>query len=179
MTTTAENIRFLAWQGIALWGDGKGETDSNFYQLHPRAIDQPHLLTWLERKLDIYTSPQIQNELLTVMACTVVCSIGQAIREDQYYFIIHVADEVTDSSNKEQVAVCFRRVDNQFEAHEELIGLHQVDAVKRSSRVVVLKDTILRLNLAISNCRGQCYDGAANMAGIRNGVAVQMCAEEF
>ena len=30
----------------------------------------------------------------------------------------------------------------------------------------------------MSNCQGQCYDGAANMAGIRNGVAVQMCAEE-
>ena len=27
-------------------------------------------------------------------------------------------------------------------------------------------------------CRGQCYDWAANMAGIRNGVAAQMCAEE-
>lgn len=30
----------------------------------------------------------------------------------------------------------------------------------------------------MSSCRGQCYDEAANMAGIRNGVAAQMCAEE-
>ena len=30
----------------------------------------------------------------------------------------------------------------------------------------------------MSKCRGQCYDGAANMAGIQNEVAVQMCAEE-
>lgn len=45
LTTIAQNIHFLARQGISLRGDGK-EDDSNFYQLlHLRAIDQPHLLT--------------------------------------------------------------------------------------------------------------------------------------
>ena len=47
-----------------------------------------------------------------------------------------------------------------------------------SNKEQFLKDTIVRLNLAISKCRGQYYDGAANMAGIRNGVAAQMCAVE-
>lgn len=31
MTTIAENIRFLARQGIPLRGDGKGETDTTFF----------------------------------------------------------------------------------------------------------------------------------------------------
>ena len=88
-----------------------------------------------------------------------------------------MADQVTDSSNKEQVVV-FRRVDHQFEAHEEFIGLYQVDSIKSSSIVEVMKDSVLRLNLAMAKCRGQCYDGAANMAGIRNVVTAQMCAEE-
>lgn len=110
------------------------------------------------------------------MGCTVLRGISATIQEDRYYSIM--ADEVTDCSNKEQVVVCFRRVDHQFEAHEEFIGLYQVDSIKSSSIVEVLKDSILRLNLAMANCRGQCYDGAANMAGIRNGVAAQMCAEE-
>jgi len=56
--------------------------------------------------------------------------------------------------------------------------MYQVDSIKSSNIVEVLKDTIVRLNLALSNCRRQCYDGAANMAGIRNGVAVRICAEE-
>ena len=34
-----------------------------------------------------------------------------------------MADEVTDSSNKEQVVICFRSVDEQFEAHEDFVGL--------------------------------------------------------
>ena len=57
----AESIRFLARQGIALRGD-LDECDGNFTQLlRLRAVDQPHLLTWLERKTDKYTSPQVQN----------------------------------------------------------------------------------------------------------------------
>ena len=89
-----------------------------------------------------------------------------------------MADEVTDSSNKEQVVICFRKIDEQLEAHEDFVGLYQVDSIVSNSIVEVLKDTIVRLNLAISKSRGQCYEGAANMAGIRNGVAAQMCAEE-
>ena len=67
-----------------------------------------------------------------------------------------MADEVTDtdSSNKEQVVICFRRIDEQFEAHEDFVGLYQVDSIVSSSIVEVLKDTIVRLNLAVSKCQG-------------------------
>ena len=127
LSTIAENISFLARQGISLRGDGK-EDDINFHQLlHLRAIDQPHLLTWLERKSDKHTSPQVQIELLTVMGCTVLRGISAAIQADRYYSIM--PDKVSDSSDKEQVIVCFRRVDYQFEAHEEFIGLYQVGSI--------------------------------------------------
>ena len=67
LITIAENIRFLARQGIALRGDGN-KGDSNFTQvLHLRVVDQPQLLPWLERKTDKYTSPQVQNKILTVI----------------------------------------------------------------------------------------------------------------
>ena len=110
------------------------------------------------------------------MARTILRIISETIQKARYFSVM--ADEVTDSANKEQVVVCLRSIDEQFEAHEDFVGLYQVVLIKSTSIVEVLKDTIIRLNLAISNCRGQCYDGAANMAGIRNGVAVQMCAEE-
>ena len=42
----------------------------------------------------------------------------------------------------------------------------------------MLKDVILRLNLSINLCRGQCYDVAANMGGSRCGAAVQILQEE-
>ena len=33
------------------------------------------------------------------------------------------------------------------------------------------------MNLSITNCRGQCYDGASNMTRVRNGVSSQISAE--
>ena len=34
-----------------------------------------------------------------------------------------------------------------------------------------IKDVLLKLQLSLVNCRGQCYDGASNMMGHKNGVA--------
>ena len=48
----------------------------------------------------------------------IVASIHQA-----RYFAL-MADEVTDSSNKEQLVVCFRLVDDDFEPGEDFIGLN-------------------------------------------------------
>ena len=47
----AENITFLARQGIALRGD-EDEKDSNFIQLlHLLAIQQPELISWTKQKV--------------------------------------------------------------------------------------------------------------------------------
>ena len=89
-----------------------------------------------------------------------------------------MADEVTDSSNKEQLVICLRWVDNHLNPHEEFIGLYSVDRIDAATLVHVIKDTWIRLNLKLEDCTGQCYDGAANMCGIRSGVATQVSAEE-
>ena len=44
--------------------------------------------------------------------------------------------------------------------------------------VAYIRDTLIRMNLSIQNCRGQCYDGASNMAGSKSGVAAQIKTEE-
>ena len=78
------------------------------------------------------------------------------------YFALE-ADEVTDCSNKEQVVVCIRWVDDKFEAHEDFVGLHNVDDITAATIVHVVTDTVHRLNLSLSLCRAECYDGASNM----------------
>ena len=42
----------------------------------------------------------------------------------------------------------------------------------------VIKDVIQRLNLSLNKVRGQCYDGAATMAGARSGVSTKLLSEE-
>ena len=40
-----------------------------------------------------------------------------------------MAYETTDTSNREQVVICFRWVDTSLSAHEEFIGRQQVDRI--------------------------------------------------
>ena len=92
---------------------------------------------------------------------------------DNVFFSIMV-DEATDSSNNEQRIVCIRWVDNNFEAHEDFIGIHAVENIKSDILVTVLKDILIKLNIPLSNCLGQCYDGASNMTGTKRGVITQI-----
>ena len=94
----------------------------------------------------------------------------------QAKFFCVMADKVTDASNKEQVVVCSWSVD---QPHKDFTGLHAAESIIRADTLVeVIKDTMLRLELCISDCCGQCYDGAANMSGAKKGTASQICSEE-
>ena len=143
-------------------GGGGCEEDSNFHQLMLlRAIDDPLITNVMKRKTRKYTDHHIQNELLQLIAFQHLHTIAKNIRDSGVF--AQEADEVTDSANKEQVIICLRWVDSQLEPHEEFIGLYHVDDITTATIVHVLKDTILRLNLSMSMCRAQCYDGASNM----------------
>ena len=62
--------------------------------------------------------------------------------------------------------------------HEEFLGLYEVSSIDASTLTTVAKDVFARMNLPISKLRGQCYDGASTMKGVRSGVASQILAEE-
>ena len=85
--------------------------------------------------------------------------------------------EATDSSNNEQLVAYIRWVDNNFEAHDDFIGIHVVENIKSDTLVTVLKDILIRLNIPLSNCCGQCYDGASIMTGIKRAVAAPIQSE--
>ena len=89
-----------------------------------------------------------------------------------------MADECTDSANNEQLVICFRWVDHKLEVHEDFVGLYSIPNVSASTIFSVINDCLMRMNLQWNRCRGQCYDGAANMAGVRNGVATRVLRVE-
>ena len=88
-----------------------------------------------------------------------------------------MADEVTDSSNREQVVICLRWVDKILEPQEDFIGLYKVESTAANVIVKVLNDTLLWFNFSINQCRGQCYDGASSVSGRHSGTAVQITSE--
>ena len=61
---------------------------------------------------------------------------------------------------------------------EHFIGLYQVDTISSASLVSAIRDVLVHLNTSIADCRGQCYDGASNMSGAKNGVASILLEEE-
>lgn len=54
---------------------------------------------------------------------------------------------------------------------QELTGLYQSNSIDAKSLVAIIRDTLLRMNLKIESCHGQCYDGASSMSGAKGGVA--------
>ena len=172
-----QNVRFLARQGLSLSGH-KDDEDSNFTQLLLlRSIGCPEVLTWMKKKTNKYTSGDIQNEFLQVMALHIMRNICSDIVKNGFYTIM--ADECTDVSNKEQFVVCIRWVDNTtLIHHEDCVGLYGVDTIDSNTLMQSIEDVLLRMGLLLSQCHGQCYDGASNMAGCKNGVATQIQAKE-
>ena len=98
------SIQFLARQGLPLRGHGD-DSSSNFTQLLKlRAEDDQRLVTWMKRKTDKYTSADIQNEIMKVMALHILRNVAFSVRSSKFCTIM--VDETTDASNKEKVVLC-------------------------------------------------------------------------
>ena len=83
-----------------------------------------------------------------------------------------MVDEVADVSNHEQLVICIRWIDHNFEPHDI-----KSEDIKSETLFNSIKDALNRMNISLADCRGQCYDGASNMVGAKTGLA--MCIKEI
>ena len=168
-------IRYLTRQGIALQGHTKVE--GNLQQLLLEwSHDNEVITAWLSENR--YTCHQTVNELIDLMGQSLLRSLLLKIRSNQcppWYSII--ADEATDVCNTEQLSLCIRWVDNMYLIREETVGLFRVPNTKAETLYAVIKDLLARCSLSIEMCRGQAYDGAANMQGCRSGLATRILSD--
>ena len=128
------------------------------------------------KKRGKYTHPDSQNEFLKIMSLSILREIASNIQNGIYYTIM--ADEVTDASNEEQFVLCLRSVDDDLVSHEDLIGLYRVPNICADTLVSYIRDVLIRMNLSMNKCRGQCYEGASNLAGAKTGVSTQIKSGE-
>ena len=170
-------LQYLARQSLPFRGDGK-ELDSNLVQLIKlQTKDDSKLDMWMDKKFNKFMHHEVQNEILQIMANSIQRKIADNIRAAQFFTIMN--DDTTDLSNHEQSVICLRWVADNFEVHEDFIGLYHVESTTADNLVAIIKDVLLRMNLSLKKCRGQCYDGAANMSGKHKGVAKQISNEEI
>jgi len=166
LLTILQNMQFLSRQGLAL--RGHNDDESNFTQLLIlRSVDQTNICDWLAKKVgDKYTSPKVQNEILALMS--------QAVLIQQAEFFTIMTDECVGGANIEQLVICFRYIDENVDVHEEFIRLYEWPSILANTIVAHLQDVMLRLNLQLPCCRGQCYDSGSNMAGCKSIVKTQI-----
>ncbi|KAK0150020.1 Zinc finger MYM-type protein 1 [Merluccius polli] len=124
---------------------------------------------WLEKSTS-FTCPKIQNEVLQIMSNTIVKMIVQEIKSMPVIHFSLIIDGTQDITGTEQESICIRYVDQDLMPREEFIGLYEVASTTGANLAKMATDVLTRLDLPISQLRGQTYDGASNMSGSGQGV---------
>ena len=82
-------------------------------------------------------------------------------------------NEATNDSNISELVICMRWIDGDLVAHDEFIGLKHMPCTNADFMVTEIKVILLPINLKLTKCRRQYYDGCSTI----NGVAVQIKKE--
>ena len=190
-------IEYCGRQGIALWGhreSGFSVTDldtplsfnpGNFLALvrfrleagDERLLHYFHTSGNLQGKHSVtYLSPLIQNELIECLGEELQSLLLAEVRRAPHFVVL--ADEATDSSNKEQLPLVLRFVDLEDTIREELIDvLHCSEGITGEAISNLIEQALLTYNLDMSWFRGQVYDGAGGMSGWLQGCAARLAAK--
>ena len=151
-----ECIQYLARQGIPL--RGSDHIDDNFNQLlslrgkENSAIPERTNSTSATNKRK-FKHQDFQNEFLTLMANEVSRRKLTEIKESKFFSII--CYEYTDASNKEDLSLCVRWIDQNLIANEDFLGFYEIPNIKSDTIVEVIKDSMIRFELPINCLRGQ------------------------
>lgn len=127
-----------------------------------KSTNDPDVVSWLREKK--YFSPVIINEQISSLGLHVLRRLLAKIKECSPPIIV---DEATDVAWREQLNLSVRWVDNDYEISEDPVGLYSLPNTKAETIYSVIMDILTRCSLPLQHCRGQAYDGASNMQGIR------------
>lgn len=174
-------VQTLAQQNLALRGHRESITDSanpgNFLALIKYlAKFDPVMRTHLDSvsgnpgKLS-YLSPDIQNEIISILGEQVRKTIIAACKKAKYYSIMF--DTTPDQSHEEQMSQIIRFVDideQSVEVRESFIDFIPVHDKTAAGITEVITSKLEEDGLDLKDCRGQSFDNQATMAGIHTGV---------
>ena len=117
-----------------------------------------------------YRSKTIRNEIISICGSHIQESLINEIKKSGFFSIL--ADEATDQSNKEQMPVVLRFVDDKYQIREEFATfIYCNKGISGADISAYIKKELIELGLDLTRCRGQGFDGAGNVAGKYNGAA--------
>ena len=114
-------------------------------------------------------STEIQNNILQVMVGIVREKICTAVKKAGGYSVL--ANETTDCSKQEQLAIVLKYVDEETAVqHEHFLTYVQATSLNASSLSTYILDTLKNNGLDPTLIVSQAYDGASVMSGRCSGV---------
>ena len=124
-----------------------------------------------------YLSPEIQNELINLLADELVTQIMAEIRQAPFVSII--LDSTQDIAKVDQLSCIFRYVHIQLDektinplhliSRESFVGFTPITSQSAEELEKVALGLINKFT-SVDRLRGQGYDGAANMSGSYSGL---------
>ena len=153
-----ESLRYLGRQGIPL--RGKEEGKDNFTQLLLlRGKDHPFIterLTSTREHGSLYVHHNYQNDLINIMSKQLLRKKLYDVNRSRMFSLM--CDEYTDVSNKQQLSMCVRWIDDSLNPHEDFLGFYELPNIASDTIVSAIKDYFTHFNLPLSDLRGQTYD---------------------
>ncbi|XP_065197012.1 52 kDa repressor of the inhibitor of the protein kinase-like [Sycon ciliatum] len=123
-----------------------------------------------------YTTPRIQNQLVECCGDDIRKQILDEVKKSPFFTVL--ADEATDASNTEQMAIVLRYLDSTFQVTEAFLSFVACsNGTTGEALANEIKTQLLNWGLDMTKLRGQGYDGAGNMAGDIRGCAARITAE--
>ena len=130
----------MAQQELDARGDDDGE--SNFIQLmRLQSKTFPEPTDWLSKKTEIYTSYDVQNEIVNLMSNKIVTNLLKSV--GNYIFSV-VCDEYMDVSNKEESTFFMHWMNNDLEVSEKFLRFYEIPDIKSGTIVNIMKNILLR-----------------------------------
>ncbi|BFG42427.1 hypothetical protein CerSpe_287010 [Prunus speciosa] len=174
LKTTIECVRWLTYQACAFRGHDESldsKNRGNFIEMvkHTAKFNDEVAGVVLENAPGNakYTSPKIQKEILNILANKVRKKIREEVGHAAFCILV---DESQDTSNREQMAIVLRFVDNDGFLRERFFDIVWVENTTASTLQKEIKKVLDLHELCIDKMRGQGYDGASNMRGAWNGL---------
>ena len=173
--TIAEILLLCSKQEIAL----RGHRESNDSMNRGNFLEILHLVAQhdadVKHRLEngpnnaMYTSPEIQNSILHIMAGIIQQKICSAVKKAGVYSIL--ADETKDCSKVEQLAIVLRYVDiDTATQHEHFLTYIAAESLNAEGLSSYILDTLKKFGLDPKGVVSQGYDEASVMSGHCSGV---------
>ena len=173
-------VIFLANQGIPFRGDVKGYRQTKTLAISwlfsrimlPLMMFCSSITNLLGQKNATYLSPITQNGIINVIGYDLILTnIISEVKDATFYSVS--ADEVT-SHNVEHLPICVRFVDKDFNIIEELVAFLKLARVRAVDIAEAITENLTSLGLSLDGLRGQGYDGASTMSGVKSGVQARI-----